>query len=68
MLAAAALYAVLEWHEPSTANLSGGSVLQFWFYNPAFLLPFLGAGGTLVWGYGDLLPFFGSSTCISSNG
>jgi hypothetical protein len=68
VLAAAALYAVLEWHQPSTSNLSGGPVQQFWFHNPAFLLPFLGAVGTLVWGYGDLLPFFGSSTCIISNG
>ncbi|KYH02493.1 hypothetical protein [Bradyrhizobium sp. DOA1] len=67
VLAAAALYAVLEWHDPKSAMLSGGRIQRIWFYNPAFLLPLLGAAGTLIWGYGDLLPFFGSAGCSSSN-
>lgn len=61
--AAAALYAVLEWHDPKTAVLSGGPIQRVSFYNSALLLPLLGAAGTLIWGYGDLLPFFGSTGC-----
>lgn len=68
VLAAAALYAVLEWFEPNAATVSGGPVQRVWFYNPAFLLPILGALGTLIWGYGDLLPFFGTTGYSSSNG
>jgi hypothetical protein len=68
VFAAAALYAILEWHEPNGAILDGGLVQRIWFYNPAFLLPLLGAVGTLIWGYGDLVPFFGSTGCFSWNG
>ncbi len=54
----AVCYAVIEWHEPKAALLDGGPVRKLRLFNPLFLLPLLAAIGTLVWGYGDLLPFF----------
>jgi hypothetical protein len=58
-LLAAGLYAVVDWHDPKTVFLSGGGMRPITFFDPYFMLPVLGALGTVVWGYGDLLPFFG---------
>ncbi|TPJ77180.1 hypothetical protein [Mesorhizobium sp. B2-6-2] len=60
---AAALYAVREWHEPKTGLLSGGEVERIHIWNPLFLLPLLAAIGTLIWAYGDLLPWLSSKGC-----
>lgn len=62
-LTAAALYAVIEWHAPKGGLWSGGLVEKLHIWNPLFLLPFLGGTGTLIWAYGDLLPWFGSTGC-----
>jgi hypothetical protein len=62
-LLAAGLYAVIDWHDPHTALLSGGQIQRVTIFNPFFVLPLLGAVGALVWGYGDLLPFFGTTGC-----
>lgn len=59
-LAAAVLYATVEAHRNDAAKLSGSPILPFSFYAPGFLLPFLAALGTAIWGYGDLIPYFGT--------
>lgn len=58
-LTAAALYAAIDWHAPKGGALSGGLVEKLRTFNPKFLLPFLAGIGTLIWAYGDLLPWFG---------
>lgn len=60
---AAALYACIEWHEPNGGYYSGGPVQRLSLANPFFVLPLIGAIGTLVWGYGDLFPFLKTSGC-----
>ncbi len=56
----AALYALTAWHEPKGGYLDGGPLNKIRPFEPMFLLPFLGLLGTIIWGYGDLLPFFGT--------
>lgn len=60
-LIAAALYAVVEWHDPKTLHLSGGPVTKLTFSNPYLTLPLLATLGTVVWGYGDLITWFGTA-------
>ncbi|MCD0421232.1 hypothetical protein LOC51_28770 [Rubrivivax sp. JA1024] len=67
VLVAAALYALSEWYEAKGGRLDGGALERYHFLNPAFLLPFLAALGTLIWGYGDLLPFFGAAGCFPAS-
>lgn len=62
-LSTAVLYAVVDWHDPKTAFLSGGRIKPITIFDPYIMLPVLAAIGTVVWGYGDLLPFFGNSGC-----
>jgi hypothetical protein len=62
-LLAAGLYAIIDWHDPHTMLLSVGQIKRLKIFNPYFILPLLAAVGTLVWGYGDLLPFFGTAGC-----
>ncbi|WP_448954840.1 hypothetical protein [Labrys neptuniae] len=57
VLIAATAYAWVEWHSVSGGLLSGGPVNRFAIWESGWLLPALAAGGTLIWGYGDLLPF-----------
>lgn len=62
-LSAAALYAFVDWHDPKTALLSGKRINRLRILGPYIMLPILAAIGTIVWGYGDLIPFFGNSGC-----
>lgn len=62
-LTAAALYAVLDWHKNDAALPSGSRTQPFKLLDPKILLPLLGVVGTLIWGYGDLIPLW-SSKCL----
>jgi hypothetical protein len=57
VLASALAYGWISWHDPKTMHLSGGKISNWALFNPLFMLPFLGFVGTIIWGYGDLLPF-----------
>lgn len=63
VLISALCYALIEWREPKVGLLSGGRLQRLKLFNPLFILPVLAAVGTLVWGYGDLLPLFRSDGC-----
>lgn len=64
-LVSAALYSLIEWHKPDAAVLEG-TIKRFKFFSPYFMLPLLLAVGTVIWGYGDLLPMFGDCTSNSA--
>jgi hypothetical protein len=64
-LVSAALYSLIEWHK-SDAGVLGGTIKRFRFFSPYFMLPLLLAMGTVIWGYGDLLPMFGNCTSNSA--
>ncbi|MBY5385212.1 hypothetical protein [Rhizobium leguminosarum] len=57
MIASALAFGWISWHEPKTMLLSGGQVTTWSFFNPLFILPLIAFIGTVIWGYGDLLPF-----------
>lgn len=45
------------WHDTTGGMFSGGPASRLTFLHPLFLLPALAFIGTIIWGYGDLLPF-----------
>lgn len=57
VLLSAIAFGWVAWHEPRGGMLDGGPVNRWAFFHPLFMLPFLGLVGTILWGYGDLLPF-----------
>jgi hypothetical protein len=52
---------VVAWYEPNYGLLSGGKIKRWHFFHPLVMLPALGIIGTVLWGYGDLLPIFGNA-------
>lgn len=54
-LMTAALYAVLDWHDPKATVLSGAKIKSIKIFDPYITLPILAVIGTAVWGYGDWL-------------
>lgn len=56
VLLSAAGYGLVSWHEATSLMVNKLSP-----FHPLFMLPLLGVVGTLLWGYGDLLPFFGTA-------
>ena len=63
VLVSAVLFAWVEWHTPNHALLSGGRLPKFSFFSPLVSLPLIAVFGTLLWGYGDLLPWLQSTKC-----
>ncbi|XHC10656.1 hypothetical protein ABWH98_24520 [Labrenzia sp. ac12] len=63
VLNAAAFYAFIEWHKADGGKLSGGKLKRYSLFNPFIVLPIIAALGTVVWGYGDLLPLLSLKGC-----
>lgn len=57
VLISAVSYGWFTWHLTNVAIPSGGPVRRFSLFDPYFMLPLLGVVGTILWGYGDLVPF-----------
>lgn len=57
VLMAAVGFGIIEYINPETTYLSGRKKRTFHLNNPLVALPFIAAVGTLIWGYGDLIPF-----------
>ncbi|MBZ9892302.1 hypothetical protein LB559_30695 [Mesorhizobium sp. BR1-1-3] len=53
------LFAVVEWHKDRRNLLSGGTIEKFDPWHPQVVLPVLAGIGTLIWAFGDFLPWFG---------
>lgn len=47
----------MTWLDPKLTFLSGGPRNKFDWLHPLVMLPLIGVVGTIIWGYGDLLPF-----------
>lgn len=56
VLVSALFFAWVDWHPPASGQLSGGKVEKFSIWSPLFALPLIAVIGTIIWGYGDLLP------------
>ena len=56
----AIMFAYSNWHDSKGGRLDGGPVEKFEFWNPNLLMPIIAGVGTLIWGYGDLVPLFGN--------
>lgn len=61
VLISASAYGLLVWYASDVAVVSGSTIKKWHPFHPLFMLPFLGFVGTILWGYGDLLPF--GKTC-----
>ena len=57
VLISAAAYGWIMWHEPKGGLLGGGPINRFEPFHPLLMIPLLGALGTIMWGYGDMLRF-----------
>jgi hypothetical protein len=55
--------ALVDWHEPNAAMLDGGPVPRFRLLDPMVAIALQVALGTLIWGYGDLVPLLSRASC-----
>jgi hypothetical protein len=62
-LVAAIGAALLDWHDPKAMALDGGKLPIFRLLNPIVALALQVALGTIIWGYGDLLPILSRTGC-----
>lgn len=60
-LVAATIFAFMSWYAAPNSVLDSGGLPKFSWRNPNFALPVVALIGTMVWGYGDMLPGFGNS-------
>lgn len=64
VFAAALCYALVDWHKSDAAVFSGSPVKKLSLMEPLFVCPLFGTIGTIIWGYGDLITWFGN--CCSA--
>jgi hypothetical protein len=60
VFASALCYALVDWHKSDAAVPSGSPVKKLSLVEPLFVCPLFGTIGTLMWGYGDLITWFGT--------
>lgn len=63
VLVSAFLFGWTEWHKPEGGPLGGGKIKKFGLFEPHFAIPLTAIIGTLLWGYGDLVPWLSKERC-----
>lgn len=63
VLLSAVLFAWVEWHRPHGELFSEFRARRPTWRSPYITLPLIAVFGTLIWGYGDLLPWVSKFGC-----
>lgn len=58
VLVSGALYGWIDWFRSGNEHEDDIDLRQFHVLESHFAIPFIAVLGTLIWGYGDLLPWF----------
>ena len=63
VLVSAWFFGWIEWHKSDAAILGGTSIKKFEFFGTHVAIPLIAIIGTILWGYGDLLPWLSQVKC-----